>query len=239
MKKQANREGSEDGSVETPSIEALQQQIENLNKGIATYRDDARRAQDEAQEAKSEAESIKSKLADLERSFENSNKGSGDGLPELSSEDQRRLEAWAKSRGFVTKSEVESERQRMQTENIRNIENQAISDFLKEYPEYDKDENWQKLKEEFGLYKQPTTLADYRKLLAKVHKQLNPSQDAVAKARAEIEMKKRLGYGGGSQKATDGEMTAEKLREKYPRLSAEQIQSRLAEINRLYPEKKK
>lgn len=220
---------------ETPSVEVLQQQIENLNKGIAKYRDEAQAAIAKVNETESKFNSLKSEIESKksineEEEFDN-----------LSKEDQKRLEVWAKKQGFVTKEEVEVERQRLQIESIQNIESQAIDEFLKQHPEYEKEEEWTKLKSLFGEYKQPTSLAKYRQILSTIHSQLNPDESrGAAKARAEIETKRRLGLGGGSQRTNDGsEETIDSLMEKYPRLSRDQIESRLAEIKSLYPSKDK
>lgn len=224
-----NPEG--DGQPKGPSIEDLQKQIENLNKGIATYRDDAKKAIERAEkaeaEAKAVAEAVKAKKDD-----------DGEDLVPLSPDDQKRLEAWAKLQGFATKEEILEERQRIQAETLRTIESQAIDEFLAQHSEYNDDAKWDELKKEFAQYKQPTTLAEYRRILNKAHKELNPSDDGAARARAEIETRRRLGLGGGSQRSDDGEMTAEKLAERYPRLSKEQIESRLKEIKSIYSDKK-
>lgn len=228
----ANPEEGGDGTT----IESLQKQIENLNKGIATYRDEAKRAVLDATEAKKEAQLAKEALIAATKAKETKD---GDELEPLNPQDQKRLEAWAKNQGFATKEEIIAERQRIQGETLKTIEATAVDEFIKTYPQYEKEEEWEKLKTEFSQYKPPTTIAEYRRILNKIHKELYPSDDGAAKARAEIEIRRRLGLGGGSQRnASDGEMTVESLSEKYPKLSKQQIESRLAEINNLYPAKK-
>lgn len=224
-----NPEGSEGGSND-PSIEDLQKQIENLNKGIATYRNDAKAA-------RQEVAALQAQISEKKEEKKESDDGE---LPALSKEDQKRLEAWAKAQGFATKKELEEERTRIQGETLKNIENQAIEEFLSKHPEYNDDEQWDKLKKEFGLYKQPTNITGYRSLLKRVHETLNPKkEDGRAAARAEIETRKRLGLGGrGSSSSDEGEVTVEKLQRKYPGLTKEQIEGRLAEIRSLYPDKK-
>jgi hypothetical protein len=223
----------EGGEPKGPSIEDLQKQIENLNKGIATYRDDAKKALERAERAEATAKAV----ADASKAKTDND---GEDLVPLTAEDQKRLEAWAKSQGFATKEEILEERQRIQADNLRTIETQAIDEFLAQHSEYNDEEKWEELKKEFGQYKQPANLAEYRRILNKVHKELNPKKDddGAARARAEIETRKRLGLGGGSQHSDDQEMTAEKLAERYPRLSKDQIEARLKEIKSIYPDKK-
>lgn len=227
----ANPSEEKKDEAKAPSIEELQKQIENLNKGIATYRGEAKTALERAEQAEATAKSLQEALG--------KNKDADDEeLPELSPQDAKRLEAWAKKQGFATKDEILQERQRIQGETLKNIEAQAIDEFVKQHPEYEEDENWNKLKAEFSQFKTPSDIVGFRKILSKIHKDLNPGDDdGKARARAEIETKKRLGLGGGSQKTGDEEMTAEKLQEKYPRLSKDQIQDRLKEIKNLYPNK--
>jgi hypothetical protein len=231
--KEKNQNEGGDGGGEQPTIEQLQEQIANLNKGIATYRGEVKTAKEAASQA----------LATLEAFKEAAGKkkdDDGNELEELSADDRKKLEAWAKAQGFATKEEILEERQRIQGDTLKNIETQAIDEFLLKYPKYSEDEEWEKLKKEFSLYKQPNTIAEYRKILNRVHKDLNPSDDdGKSAARAEIENRKRLNLGGRSQSTgDDGEMTIEKMQERYPRLSKEQIQGRLAEIKSLLPDKK-
>lgn len=220
-----------------PTVESLKEQIDNLNKGIATYRDDANSSK--AAVAAKEAE-----LAQARKDLEEAKKAKNDDDDDekkkevkLNPKDQEKLEAWAKEQGFVTKAEMEAQKVEIFNSSLKNIESQAIDEFLKQHPQYDKDEEWAKVKEQFELYKTPTSLSGYRQLLAKIHKELYP-EDAAAKARAEIETKNRLGLGGRSQKSEGGEETIESLQAKYPRLSRDQIETRLKEIKAIYKDKK-
>ena len=232
-------EQNNQGGDNTPTIESLQTQIENLNKGIATYRDEAQTANKTVAESKALIEKLEKDLEDLKKSKANDKGGDDDGEVVLNPADQKKLEAWAKKQGFVTKEEMDAQKAEIFNASLKGIESQAIDEFLKQHPQYDKDEEWAKVKEQFDLYKTPTSLSGYRQLLSKIHKELNP-EDAGAKARAEIETKKRLGFGGGNQKGGDeGGETIESLQAKYPRLSRQQIESRLAEINSIYKDKKK
>lgn len=221
------------GGGEAPSVEKLQEQIDNLNKGIATYRD-------ESKQSKAAVDAANSKIKDLEDLIESAKNDDDDINKEvkLNPKDQEKLDAWAKSQGFVTKVEMDAQKAEIYNASVKNIESQAVDEFLKTYPTYDKDEEWAKVKEQFDLYKTPTSLAGYRQLLAKIYKELNPGDDGSAKARAELLNKNRLGLGGGNQKGSDGAETIESLQAKYPRLSKQQIETRLAEINAIYKSKK-
>ncbi len=219
-----------EGGAQT--VEELQSQIENLNKGIASYRDKSTAAEKVAEEAKKEVDSFKAELERLQKTVEKAPKEKADDV-QLSPEDQKKLEAWAKAQGLVSKEELEQERNRVFNENLKNIESQAIDEFVKSHPEYDDDELWNTVKEQFALYKQPTSLTGYRQVLLKIHKELKGSQDAEAKARATEETRKRLGLGGGSQGGASVDQALANLREKYPHLSEDVIQARLEEINSL------
>ena len=227
---------TENPGGETITVEKLQEQIANLNKGIATYRD-------ESQSSKAEVAKAVAKVAELEAVI-NATKDTDDedknNEVNLNPKDQEKLDAWAKSQGFVTKVEMEAQKAEIYNASMKTVETQAVEEFLKTYPVYDKDEEWNKVMEQFALYKTPTSLAGYQKLLNKIHKELNPGDDGSARTRAEIETRKRLGLGGGSQKigTDEGVETIESLQEKYPRLNRTQIESRLAELKALYPDKK-
>lgn len=220
-----------EGDNKIVTVEELSEQIQNLNKGIAGYRDTASKAEQRAiaaeklaGEAKAEADALKAK----------GDKQEPEKVEKLSPDDQKRLEQWAQAQGFVTKEEMEKERNRLIGDSVRNIEAQAIEEFQKSHPEYKEDDKWELVKKEFGQYKQPTSITAYRNILNKIYKELSGNDEAIAKERAKEETKKRLGLGGGSQRDADGsEMTLEKLHERYPNLSMEQIESRLEEINKL------
>lgn len=210
-------------------------QIENLNKGIATYRDAAKAAEDKATE-------IATKYEELEKKFKE--KEDIDDDDDLSPEERKKFNAFAKKSGFVTEKDLKQEAAKSQTELAKSIENQAVTEFLEKHPEYDKDEEWQKVMEEFNLYRTPTTLTGYRALLDRVHKSINPNakDKAKAEARAEIINRSRLSLGGGSQGgAGEGGKDAdiEKLQARYPNLSRDQIEQRLQEIDALAKDKKK
>lgn len=222
---------NEGGQEENKGIEELKAQIENLNKGIAKYRDESKSLKEESdKQIKAIRDEYQAKIDSLSKKDTKE-----EDLPDLSSEDQKRLEKWAKAQGFVTKSEFESKQVEMQRASLQSIETQVIDEFLEKYPEYKQDENWNKLKSEFGIYKQPQTIEEYRKLLNRVHVSLNPDD---SRARAELHSKNRLSLGGGSQKGNEPSDEMSKLQQKYPNLSKEQIENRLKEIKSLFPDKK-
>lgn len=230
-----NKQPGEEGYV-PPSVEELQKQIENLNKGIAGYRDEAKNAKTEAELARQEAAIAKAAAESAK-----TNKGDEDDVPQLNSDDQKKLEAWAKSQGFVTKEELEAQSNKIFSDTIKNIEDQALTEFLQKYPQFEKDEEFAKVKEQFALYKQPTNLQGYRTVLSKVVKDLGiGADDGTARAKAEMATRARLALGGGSTKSDDeAESQIDEYMKRYPRLSREQIIDRLSEINTLAAEKDK
>jgi hypothetical protein len=219
-----------EGGAQT--VEELASQIENLNKGIASYRDKTTAAETIALEAKKEVDSFKAEIERLKTDAAKGKKGD-DAETQLAPDDQKKLDAWAKQNGYITKEELEQEKGRLFNESLQNVESQAIDEFVKSHPEYDNDELWGKVKEQFAQYKQPTSITGYRNLLTKIHKELKGDSEAAAKARAAEENRKRLGLGGGSGGGSASDTTLEDLRTKYPNLSEDVIQSRLEEINSL------
>jgi hypothetical protein len=217
-----------EGGVQT--VEELSKQIENLNKGIASYRDKSSAAETKAEAAIKEVDAFK---AEIERLKKETDKSKGTKEEALNPDDEKRLKAWAEANGFVTKQELEVEKGKLFNQSLMNVESQAIDEFVTSHPEYNTDEEWDKVKAQFALYKQPTSLTAYRALLTKIHKELRGQDDVAAKVRASEETRKRLGLGGGSQGGASVDTTLESLREKYPSLSTDQIQARLEEITQL------
>jgi len=217
-------------------ITKLEEQIDNLNKGIATTRGEAKTAIEAAKAATDALTSFKNESAKKNDSDE----------PDLTDEEQKKFDKWAKANKIVTQTELESERNARAGESAKETANTAVSEFLAKHPEYDEDDEWEKVQAEFNLYKTPTNLPGYRKLLERVHADLNPdakTDRAKAQVRAEINKKNTLAKGGGSQgnTSTDAEFEADvdKMQTKYPNLSREQIEARLTEVRELYSEKKK
>lgn len=224
-------EGSGEGSFPAEDIKKLREQVSNLTKGIASYRDEAQSASKRADAAEKAAEALRKQIEDL---------SDNDEELALSDEDQQKLASWAKKQGFVSKAELEAEKQKIQQESFGQLEAQAVAEFLEKHPEYDNDENWTKLKAEFSQYKTPTSLQSYRNILLKIHTNFSEgskNEDARAAAKAELINKGRLAIGGGSQKGGSDEHSVESLQKRYPNLSREQILARKAEIDALYPKK--
>jgi len=215
------------------TVETLSKQVENLNKGIAKYRDDATSSGQVSEAAKKDAAEAKAEVARLTKIIEEATGDDEKAPPKLNDEDQKKLEAWAKAQGFVTKKEMDEERSRVFNESIKSVEATAVDEFLKSHPEYDQAEEWAKITEEFKQYRQPTSITGYRQILSKIYKELRGTSDAAAQVRAEAENRKRLGLGGGSQGGAEEDTTLEDLQEKYPNLSREVIIARLEEINQV------
>lgn len=221
-------EGQPDARDE--AMKKLSTQVENLTKGIASYRDEAQAATKVAAEAKAALEEAKKEKKPA---------------VELDPKEEAKLKAWAEENGFVTKEALDAERVRIASENSKSVQTTAVAEFLEKHPEYDDDEKWKAVDAEFKLYKTPTSLPEFRNLLERIHKNLGggskDSDRAKAEAKAELIKRGRLNLGGGSQGGTEGsanEADIDKLQARYPNLSREQIEQRLAEIKSLYPAKK-
>lgn len=225
-------DGATEFKVDKATWDKTQEQISNLNKGIAVLRD--------------EGQGWKKKFEDLDTKVNASGKDDTDTDEDvtLAPEDEKKLEAWAKKKGMVTAEELKSERVKIQAENQKNLEGQAIAEFLEKYPEFNKDEGWNKVLDQFQLYKTPTSLAGYRQVLGKIYGDLtgNPvkaKEDGRAEARAELRTKSRLSLGSGEGAGgAEGEANIDTLQKRYPNLSKEQIEERLSEIKALFPENK-
>jgi len=216
------------------AFEELSKQVGNLNKGIATYRD-------EANTAKEVAKVANEKVAEFEKA--NKKKEDDDAKANLSPDDQKKFDAWAKTQGFATKEELNAEKSKIAQESAKTTATTAVNEFLETHPEYDDDETWQKVQAEFNQYKQPADLASYKKLLEKIHNDLSGGDSGKARARvkAELANKKRLSLGGKGGGATgeEGEARIDELQSKYPNLSRDQIEGRISEIDGIYESRKK
>lgn len=228
-------ENTDDGKGVPLTIEKLSEQVENLNKGIGKYREEAATAKTEAAQAKAEAAKAIADAADVRKAIEDSkDDDSDDKEVKLSPSDQKKLESWAKAQGFTTKAEFEAEKSRVFADTLRNIETQAVEELLKQHPELEDEKEFNKIKEAFGIYKQPTTLTGYRTILKEVYTKVYGTDDAAARARAVIAQRNRLSMGGqGTQKDDDDKEQMDEYRERYPHLSEGQIAARLKEINEL------
>lgn len=233
MPEDENKGGGSSGEGEQPSpeLKTLQEQIENLNKGIAKYRDEATNATKKAEEIGTKYEELLKKLEETD----------DEDLEELDEKDLKKFEAFAKKHGLVTKQELEKEAQKSQEQSVKQMQDQAITEFLEANPEFDDDEEWEKVKEQFQLYRTPSSLSGFRNLLSKIKKDLkgeDTKQQGRDEARAQTRKRDRLSLGGGSQKSGDSK-AIEDLQKKYPNLSRDQIEATLSEIESFYPEKKK
>jgi hypothetical protein len=227
--------------MDEKAFNELKTQVDNLNKGIASYRDESQSAKTDAAEARKEAGEAKAALADFKKLSE---KAADEKAPDLTAEEKARFKAYAEEQGLVTKTEFNQERVADQTAKMKEAENTAVSEFLAKHPEYDEKAKWEEVLEQFGQYKVPTTVAGFKNVLDKIHNDLTgegKSKDAKAEAKAEIISRARLSMGGGSQKTGDeGEVEAklDQYKKRYPNLSEDQILQRLSDIDALYPAKK-
>ncbi len=223
-----------DKGGENADTAKIQEQIKNLNEGLAKYRKESQTYQDEAKAAKAEKAELEKKLSDIEKA-KNSN--------EISPEDKKKLEQAAKELGLVRKEELDADRKKVQEENFKQIEATAVTEFLEKYPDLNTDENWEKLKEQFLLYKTPNTLQGYRVILGKIRAELFGDEDedeSAVKVRAELQRKGRLSFGGGNQGGGgDAKATIDAYSKKYPNLSKAQIENQLAEIEAIRKSREK
>ncbi len=224
------------GDDKDEKIGKLTEQVENLTKGIASYRDEAKAATEAAKSASKVAEQATAKLAEFEGLFRKKESGA-----ELTDDEEKKLAAYAQKHGLVSKADLEKQRAEGFQAQVKAYEDQAVAEFLESHPEYDDDDKWKEVMTEFALYRQPTTLSAYRALLQRIHTDLSgvERKEAEGRARAAIINRSKLGLGGGRQSASEDEAEAkiDALHKRYPHLSREQIVERLAEISSL-PAKK-
>jgi chromosome segregation ATPase len=210
-------------------IEALRENQSNLNKGIASQRDTIKSKETEITE-------LREKIQNLEKNPNEDKKS------ELS-EEEIKFEKYIKDKGYMTKKEFELEEAKKTSNRHSQIQGSAIKEFLTKYPQYDSDEAWSEVDKQFALYKTPTTLDGYRDILNKIHKDIGSgieSQNAHARAKANLENNSRLSKSGGFDKGgmpDDEESKIEALKKKYPRLDEATIKSKLDEINAIYEKK--
>lgn len=233
-----NGETNKTGTTSTQSVtpeafEKLQQQVTQLNQGIASERSARRAAEQNVEKLSKDLEEFKGKVDIV----------SEEEKIELSKEDEKKLEAWARQKGFVTAEEQQAERQRLQVQALATIQSESVTEFLTTNPELDDDAIWGKIQAAFTEYKTPTTKAATLKLLNKIAKEegllktqsQKSDTDEMAKAKARLINNGRLSLGGGQQSSgSDGQQTVEDLQRKYPNLSRDQIEARIEEINALY-----
>src|SRR6185436_16858296 len=129
-------DGGGDGGQPDPRDEAmkkLEAQVDNLTKGIAMYRDEAQSATAAAKEAAEALEALKTKKPEVK----------------LDPKDEEKFQAWAEKAGMVSKEDMTAERVRIAAESAKAVQNTAVTEFLEKHPEYDDDEKWKKVDEEF------------------------------------------------------------------------------------------
>lgn len=224
--------GASEVSAET--FAKLQEQVENLNKGIATYRSEANTWKSQFETTQKELNEIKEVLEAVKVDEDKAEEG------DLTEDDVKKFDTWAKKQGFVSKEDLEAERNRVFAEQVKSVEAEAIDSFLKSHPEYNDDEAWKKVQAEFSQYKQPTTREGYSKILNRIHKDLNGDDGEEVgriKERFDNTKKGRLALGGGFQGSDTSSDRVEEIAKRYPNLSKEQIKNQLKEINELYPKK--
>lgn len=227
----------ENNDAPNDTIAKLQEQIANLNKGIATYRDEVSQANSKVASLSAEIEKLSSQKA-IDKAVEDA---------DLSPEEQKKFDAWAKKNGYVTQKDLAKEKEQLVQDQLKQVEQTAVAEFLEKYPELDNDEDWKKITDEFSLYNKPTNIAGYRQLLERVRKSVagettKSDDEALAKAKAKIKSKSDLSRTGvkgqgSSASALTNDARIEELREKYPNLSEDQIRSTLKDLDTLYEEK--
>jgi hypothetical protein len=237
MEKPAEGEGKPDADEKDEQIGKLSQQVENLTKGIASYRDEAKAATEASKVASEAATRATNALSEFQNLFTKKEKGS-----ELTDEEEKKLATYAQKHGLVSKADLDKQKNETFVAQVKAFEDQAVAEFLEANPEYDNDDKWKEVMGQFVLFRQPTTLAGYRAILQKIHKDISGDEkkDAEGRARAAIINRSKLGLGGGRQSnsADEAEAKIDSLHKRYPHLSRETIVERLSEIESL-PSKKK
>ena len=234
----SNADGSSNQQVTPEVITKLESQISQLNQGIASERTARKEAESKFDQVSKDFNEFKGKIE-----FD-----SEEEKIELSKEDTKKLEAWARQKGFVTAEEQQAERQRLQTASLATVQSEAVTEFLSVYPELNDDGKWPAVQAAFNEFKTPMTKAATLKILNKIAQDMgvkgthskSSDTDDLARAKARMINNGRLSLGGGQQASgSDGAQTVEDLQRKYPNLSRDQIESRLSEIGTLYDSKKK
>jgi hypothetical protein len=113
------------------------------------------------------------------------------------------LDIMAEKKGYVKKEEVE----------IRNLQNESqtvLNDFMESHTEYNDPILWDRLKSEVGLYRQPTSGRDLKKILEKAHEtvyNIKPASD-IKKIEAQKEKISVASHSGQSPKGGSGNQKA-------------------------------
>jgi hypothetical protein len=90
----------------------------------------------------------------------------------------------AKALGFVSKDELENLELQKRQQSYEQVKKQQIDSFIEKYPQYHPendpgDAQWNRLKEEFGLYKLPDDPGKFYDLLEKAHTNISGSSSSV------------------------------------------------------------
>ena len=209
-------------------VTELKKKQSDLNQGIAKYRDDSKTNNQKVKELNDQIVKLQTKLKESDESGEDV------------SVEEKALAKLLKKKGYVTKAELEEFKKTQSKTSATSIRDQAVTEFLNDFPQYDDNEEFAKIAKEFQLYKTPTSLTGYKNLLKRIHKTLSGTSSekkGANKLRAKMANKSRLSLGGGSQKDGGNAEQLENLEKKYPNLSREQIETRLEEIDAITPKK--
>jgi hypothetical protein len=113
------------------------------------------------------------------------------------------LDIMAEKKGYVKREEVE----------IRNLQNESqlvLNEFMETHTEYNEPLMWDRLKEEVGLYRQPTSGRELKKILEKAHEtvyDIKPASD-IKKIEAQKEKISVASHSGQSPKGGSGNQKA-------------------------------
>src|ERR1700709_2681817 len=102
MEDQNQGAGKPEPDNKEDTIAKLTEQIENLNKGIATYRDEAKSAKDTAAKADQAATQAQSQLEELKKLGEKKDDG-----VKLTPAEEEKLAMFAKQQGLVSKADLD------------------------------------------------------------------------------------------------------------------------------------
>lgn len=208
--------------VPKEELETLLKDKENLNRGIAKYRD-------ESQTKSTRIKELEDKIAELSQVIPN----------------EEAIDSLLEKKGYVRKDDLEKLENEKKAQELLNIKNTSINKFLEDNPEFNKDEMWNKFNEEFtNNYREQTTQQGWNRVFDKIKNNLggsNLKEQGKVEAMIEQKEKSRLSLGGGSQgSSSTKEDNVESFMKQRPNLKAtkEQLKQQEAELNALYPDKK-
>lgn len=229
--KDGNQASSPELTEALEEITKLKEQTENLTKGIAKYRD-------ESQESKQLLNETLEDNRNLHAKIEGLSSGDNDEDIDLSPDDEKRLQAYMKKQGFMTKEELEIQKREDKQKTQKQIQEESLNRFLEKNPNLkDDDDAWKKFASEFKRYVAPTSADGYDKLFSEVKDKVMPKteEEDNTNTGAGTTEKKHLSFGGGSSPQKK-DTKIEDLKNKYPSLSKDQITERLSEIDEIQKE---